>query len=189
MRGIVHVTSYADPPKGIANHGPLSDEAGRYFALRWRGEGLAELAEIVDGREAKIADRTAAARLTNKQLYVARAQLPPPQEDEFYLADLVGLSAFDAAGVRLGCVAAVHDYGAGTSLEIEAADGPLVVPFTQAAVPVVDVAAGRVVVEVPVSVPLPLSPSPEGRGDSQNSSPLPLGEGDRGRGEHEAPPS
>ncbi len=98
VRGLVHVTSYADPPEAIASYGPLSDDAGRRFALRWRGEGLVELAEIVDGREAKIADRTAASRLTNKRLYVERAQLPPPEEDEFYLADLVGLAAVDAEG-------------------------------------------------------------------------------------------
>ncbi|MEO8716079.1 MAG: ribosome maturation factor RimM [Acetobacteraceae bacterium] len=179
VRGLVRVTSYADPPEAIAGYGPLSDDAGRRFVLRWRGDGVAELAEIVDGAGAKVADRDAAARLTNTRLYIERERLPAPAEGEFYLADLVGLAAVDAAGAPVGIVAAVHDYGAGASLEIEREGGPLVVPFTRTAVPLVDVEAGVLTIEPPVSVgaPLPLTPSRKGRGDSRTQSPLPLREG------------
>jgi 16S rRNA processing protein RimM len=153
VRGLVRLTSYADPPEAIATYCPLSDDQGRQFSLHWRGDGLAEVAEIIGGTPARVEDRTAAERLTNRRLYVARDRLPPPPPDEFYLADLVGLVAVDAVEAQIGTVVAVHDYGAGASLEI-AGDGstPLLVPFTRTAVPMVDVDGGRVMVAPPEPV-------------------------------------
>ena len=78
--------------------------------------------------------------------------MPPPGEDEFYLADLVGLHAQDREGRPLGRVTQVHDYGAGASLELDGAGSPLIVPFTRAAVPEVDLAAGRLTVVLPAEV-------------------------------------
>jgi 16S rRNA processing protein RimM len=148
VRGLVRVTSYADD---LTQYRPLSDDKGRRFALRWRGEGIAEISELIDGGEVKVADRTAAERLVNVRLYVDRAQLPEPEDDEYYLADLIGLGAFDAGGATLGRITAVHDYGAGASLEI-AGETSAIVPFTRACVPAVDVAAGRVTVALPEDV-------------------------------------
>ena len=150
VRGWVRVTSYAED---LTAYGPLSDAKGRRFVLRSRGAGVAEVAELVAGAAVKVEDRTAAEKLTNTRLYVERAQLPEPDEDEFYLADLVGIAACDAAGAVVGTVAAVHDYGAGVSLEIGREGAPpLLVPFTRAAVPEVDVARGRVVLVPPEEV-------------------------------------
>ena len=133
VRGLVRVTSYADD---LTAYGPLSDAQGRRFVLRGRGEGVAEIAEVVGGAEIKVADRAAAEKLTNTRLYVDRAQLPEPEDDEFYLADLIGLAAVDVDGMVLGTVGAVHDYGAGASLEVVCEEGPpLLVPFTRACVP------------------------------------------------------
>jgi 16S rRNA processing protein RimM len=147
VHGLVHVTSYADD---LTAYGALTDAKGRRFVLRSRGEGVAEIAELIGGVEAKVADRTAAEKLTNTRLYIDRAQLPEPEEDEFYLADLIGASAFDVDGAHLGTVVSVHDYGAGASLEIEQEGAqPLLVPFTRACVPQVDVAAGKIVVDPP----------------------------------------
>lgn len=141
VRGLVRVTSYADD---IAAYGPLTDAKGRRFVLRSRGEGVAEVAELVDGVPVKVADRTAAEKLINVQLFIERAQLPEPDEDEFYLADLIGLAAFDGDGRRLGTIAAVHDYGAGASIEIECDSAPpVLVPFTHACVPEIDLKGGR----------------------------------------------
>jgi 16S rRNA processing protein RimM len=146
VRGLVRVTSYAGD---LAAYRPLSDAKGRGFVLRWRGEGVAEVAEIVGGAEVKVRDRTAAEKLVNVRLYVDRTQLPEPEEDEFYLADLVGLEALDGDGQRLGTIAVVHDYGAGASLEIERENGPpVLVPFTHACVPDLDFAAGRCTVHL-----------------------------------------
>ena len=139
VRGLVRVTSYAED---LTAYGPLSDAQGRQYVLHSRGEGVAEVVELVGGAEVKVADRTAAEKLTNTRLYVDRAQLPEPEEDEFYLADLIGLAAVDGDGAELGTVSAVHDYGAGASLEIVCESGPpLLVPFTRASVPEVDLEA------------------------------------------------
>jgi 16S rRNA processing protein RimM len=147
VRGWVRVTSYAED---LTAYGPLSDAKGRRFVLRPRGDGVAEVAELVDGAEVKVGDRTAAETLTNTRLYVERERLPEPEDDEFYLADLIGLIACDAAGAAIGTVAAVHDYGAGTSLEIARENAPpLLVPFTRASVPEVDVAGGSLTVMPP----------------------------------------
>jgi 16S rRNA processing protein RimM len=156
VRGQVRVTSYADD---ITAYGVLSGDKGRSFVLRMRGEGVAEIAEVVDGVEVKVADRTAAEKLVNTRLYVERTRLPEPEADEFYLADLIGLMALDPGGATLGRVSAVHDYGAGASLEIEGAK-PLIVPFTRACVPEVDVAGGRVTVAAPEAVDVASPPGP-----------------------------
>lgn len=147
VRGLVHVTSFTAEPEALAAY-PLQDERGRRFALAWRGAGLAAIGEVVDGATHWVRDRDAAATLTNLRLLAPREALPPAGEEEFYLADLVGMAAFDAAGAALGTVAAVHDYGGGASLEI----GVLMVPFTRAAVPVVDVVARHLTVVPPVEV-------------------------------------
>jgi len=151
VRGLVRVHSYTADPADLPAYGPFDDGAGRGFSLRWRGDGVAEIAEIVDGRPVAVADRTAAEKLVNLRLYAARDRLPAAGEDEYYLADLVGLQAVDAGGAPLGQVAAVHDYGAGASLEIAS----LVVPFTRACVPAVDIAAGRVTVCLPEEILVP----------------------------------
>lgn len=146
VRGLVHVQSYTADPRDLAEYAPLLDDRGGQWTLAWRMDGVAEL-RGADGKP--VADRTAAERLTNLRLYVERERLPQAGEDEFYLSDLVGLRAEDPAGAELGRVLTVHDYGAGTSLEIAGAGQPLLVPFTRACVPEVDVGAGRVVVVVP----------------------------------------
>jgi 16S rRNA processing protein RimM len=84
------------------------------------------------------------------RLYLPRAALPPPAEDEYYHADLIGLDAALLDGTLLGHVRAVHDFGGGDTLEIVRPQGPpAMVPFTRAVVPVVDLAAGRLVVDPP----------------------------------------
>ena len=175
VRGLVHVHCYASDPASLAAYGPLTDEAGRRWTLEWRGAGVAALR---DERGQSVADRTAAEKLVNVRLYVERERLPEPGEEEFYLADLIGLAAEAPDGSSLGTISAVHDYGAGASLEI----GALLVPFTKACVPTVDMAGGRVVVCPPGEVvavgPSP-NPLPEGEGFSL--LPLPTGEG-RGEG-------
>ncbi len=148
VRGLVHVTSYTAEPAALAGYGPLEDQKGERYRLEWAGEGVARLAVIGAEGERRIEDREAAAKLTNRRLYVPREVLPAPENNEFYLADLIGLAAFDGEGRALGRVSAVHDYGGGASLEI----GALMVPFTREAVPEIDLAGGRVVVVPPASV-------------------------------------
>ena len=145
VRGFLHVQSYTADPADLASYGPLSDGKGGLYRLRWQSEGVARVAEIVEGKPVWVADRDGAAKLTNTRLHVDRDLLPKTDEDEFYLVDLVGLDAVNSDGEPIGKIDAVHDYGAGASLEI----GRMIVPFTRHAVPEVDIAAGRVVVRPP----------------------------------------
>ncbi len=151
VRGLLHVQSFTADPEALADYGLLSDDRGRAFKLVWEREGIARLSEHVQGRLVPVTDRDVAAALTNTRLYVPRSALPAADEDEYYLADLIGLRAEDQSGRVLGTVALVHDYGAGTSLEIAPPGGApaLIIPFTGRAVPVVDITGGRIVVDPP----------------------------------------
>ncbi len=155
VRGLVHVQSYTADPAALTAYGPLTDDAGRRYTLAWRGAGIAEITELdaeAPGGPRRVADRTAAQHLTNRRLYIDRAALPAPAADEFYLADLIGLEAMGPEGA-LGAVVAVHEYGAGTSLEIARPGAPpLLVPFTRAAVPEVDLDRGRVQICPPAEI-------------------------------------
>ncbi len=169
VRGLLHVHSYTADPAALAAYGALTDDAGRRWTLDWRGAGVAALRDA-EGRP--VADRTAAEKLVNTRLYIDRDRLPEPEAEEFYLADLVGLTAVSPDGAALGAVTAVHDYGAGASLEI----GSMLVPFTKACVPVVDLIGGCVVVALPDEVvvagedPSP-RPSPTRRGLGEGPAP------------------
>lgn len=155
MRGLVKITSHTADPADLTAYGPLSDVEGRFYALRWKAEGVAEVSRIVDGEAIKVADRSAAEKLTNTRLYIDRSALPPAGADEYYLTDLIGLSVADRCGRTIGSVTVVHDYGAGASLEIAGSGPPIIVPFTAACVPTVDIAAGRLIVALPDEIVVP----------------------------------
>ncbi len=155
VRGHVRVHSYTSDPADLVAYGTLHDDQGRPVALRWVGEGVAEISEVSGAELRRVADRSTAERWVNRRLYVDRDTLPPPEPDEFYLADLVGLEVVGPDG-DMGRVVAVHDYGAGTSLEIARAEGaPLLVPFTSACVPDVDISGGRLHVVPPAELDPP----------------------------------
>jgi 16S rRNA processing protein RimM len=147
VRGAVRVKSFTEQPADVASYGAVEDEAGqRRFELRVVGNAKG----VVVAKIAGLDDRAAAERLKGTRLYVKRSALPPPDEDEYYHSDLVGLPMVLPDGTDFGTVRAVHDYGAGTSLEVAHRNGQLVmVPFTRAIVPVVDVAGGRLVIDPP----------------------------------------
>jgi 16S rRNA processing protein RimM len=144
IRGEVRLRSFTGDPMAIASYGPLESEDGtRRFTI----ETLRPAKDHFVARLAGVSDRNAAEQLTNLRLYVAREKLPPAGDGEFYHADLVGLAAVTPDGATLGTVTAVHNFGAGDVIEIKPASGEaLLVPFTDAAVPEIDLAAGRMVV-------------------------------------------
>jgi 16S rRNA processing protein RimM len=148
VRGEVLVRSYADAPEDVGAYGRLAAPAlGRQLELRV----LRVTAKGVIARVAGIADRNAAEALAGTDLYVDRAQLPSPAEDEFYHADLIGLAAVDPDGAEVGRVVAVHNFGAGDLIEVALAASRRTehLPFNDRFVPEVDVAGGRIVVNVP----------------------------------------
>jgi len=159
IKGALRVLSYAAAPEDVARYGPLEDESGaRQFSLTVIGQARGAVLVEVEG----IRDRDAAAALKGTKLYLKRSALPPPEEGEFYWDDLVGLRAELVDGSALGEVVAVHDYGGGPSLEVKRASAaPVMVPFTNRAVPVVDLKAGKVVIDPPEG--LFETPRPEAR--------------------------
>jgi 16S rRNA processing protein RimM len=152
VRGEVRVKSYTDDPKSLAAYGELTDVAG---AQRFKIAALRPLKDdMVVVRLYGVADRDAAAALNGSELFARRENMPPPEGDEFYHADLVGLRAETAAGEEIGRVLALSNYGAGDILEVAPKGGgeTLLFPFTKAVAPEVDVAGGRVVIVPPREV-------------------------------------
>jgi 16S rRNA processing protein RimM len=146
IRGEVRLRSFTQDPMAITAYGPLESEDG---TRRFEIEALRPAKDHFVARLAGVPDRDAAEKLTNIKLYVSRDRLPPVEDDEtFYYADLIGLSAVTPDGATLGTVTAIHNFGAGDLVEIKPAGGgePLMVPFTEAAVPEIDMAERRMIV-------------------------------------------
>jgi 16S rRNA processing protein RimM len=147
VRGEVRLWTFTADPMAVTQYGPLETEDGaRSFEIGAVRPAKGHLVARLKG----VDDRDAAERLTNIRLFVPRARLPETDADEFYHADLVGLRAEDPQGNALGAVIAVHNFGAGDILEIQPPQGGAVMlPFSEAVVPEVDIAGGRLVVVLP----------------------------------------
>jgi 16S rRNA processing protein RimM len=148
VRGEVRLRAYTEDPAALLD----------YRELR-RADGSPGLT-LVSGRVAKdgliarakeIGVKEEADALRGLELYAPRSALPQPEQDEFYLIDLIGLAAHAPDGALLGRIKAVPNFGAGDLLEIEpaAGGGSWLVAFTLAAVPEVDIEGGRVVIVRP----------------------------------------
>lgn len=146
IRGEVKVKTFTGDPEAIGDYGPLRDARGQR-SFRLKVHRLAK-GDVVVASIKGVGDRNAAEALKGTELYVARDALPQPDDGEFYYTDLVGLKVVTTTGQELGEISAVHNYGAGDMLEVKTASGrSAMVPFTDDAVPDVDIAGGRVVVE------------------------------------------
>jgi 16S rRNA processing protein RimM len=149
VKGEVRVKSFTSDPTAFKNYGALLDERGvRSFtvlAARLVKDDMC----VVRFREA--GDRDAAAALTHTKLYALRANMPAVEEGEFFHADLIGLRAETRDGAVMGHVVAMQNFGAGDMLEIAPQGGgeTLLLPFTNAVAPVVDLAGKRIVIEPP----------------------------------------
>jgi 16S rRNA processing protein RimM len=148
VRGEIRLYSFTADPPAIAGYGPLESEDGRTFKI----EAMRPAKDHFVARISGIADRNAAELLKNVKLYVPRERLPEPDEpDEFYHADLIGLTVVDRDGKKLGTVAALHNFGAGDLIEITPDGGGKteLLPFDEHHVPLVDIAAGKIVAVPP----------------------------------------
>ena len=150
VKGEVRLRPFTQVPADVAAYGPLTAPDGRVFEIEAIRPAAGTSPDMMVVRFKGIGDRTAAEALTNIELSVPEERLPPTEADEFYHSDLIGLEAVTVAGDALGTVVGVPNYGAGDLLEIAPPRGAtILMPFTEAAVPKVDVAGGRVIVDPP----------------------------------------
>ncbi len=149
VRGEMKLWPFTGDPAAVADYGALETEDGkRQFEI----ETMRAAKDHFVVRLAGIADRDAAEKLVNTDLFVPRERLPAIEEDDtYYHADLIGLAAVTPDGVELGHVTALHNFGAGDLIEIATPQGgePLLLPFTDALVPEIDIAAKKIVVVLP----------------------------------------
>jgi len=150
VRGAVKIWTFTEDPFAVKRYGPLSTKDGaRQFEVTSAREAKGHLVAQLKG----ITTRDEAERLNGIELYVPREKLPATDEDEYYHADLIGLAAVTTADEALGRVVAIHNFGAGDILEIAPPHGAtMLLPFTNAVVPTVDIAGGRVLIELPQEV-------------------------------------
>lgn len=159
VRGLARIKSFTADPLSIGAYGSLTDDKGqRHFDLTIKGQVKGAVLVAIKG----VTDRDQVQALQGTRLYVLRSALPEPEdEEEFYNADLIGLRVEDRSGTVLGSIKAMHNFGGGDLIEVQpcpesdkgqGAQSSWLMAFTRVAVPVVDLAGGRVVVEPPEEV-------------------------------------
>src|SRR5882757_8479233 len=150
VRGAVKLWTFTEDPLAVKAYGPLSTKDGsRSFEVASAREAKGHLVATLKG----VGSREDAERLNGIELYIARDKLPATDQNEYYHADLIGLAAVTAAHEPIGRVLAIHNFGAGDIIEIAPPSGPtMLLPFTNAVVPTVDLAGGRVVIELPQEI-------------------------------------
>lgn len=149
VQGEVRLKSFCADPEDIASYGPLFSEGGqRQFKIKL----TRPVAGGLGARIAGVENKDQADALKGISLYADRKRLPRLPDDEFYHTDLIGLDVRDPGGKFLGKVRAVHNHGAGDLLEISGAGADLLLPFTRAVIPTVDLTAGRIVADPPEGV-------------------------------------
>jgi 16S rRNA processing protein RimM len=169
VRGAVKLWTFTEDPFAVRRYGPLLSKDGRrQFEVAQAREAKDHLVATFKG----VTTRDEAERLNGIELYVAREKLPATDEDEYYHTDLIGLAAVTTGGDALVRVLAIHNFGAGDIIEIAPPKGPtMLLPFSNAVVPEVDLKAGRVVIALPQEI--------EGDRDDDND-PSPSRPGERG---------
>jgi 16S rRNA processing protein RimM len=150
VRGEVKLWTFTEDPLAVTRYGALSTKDGtRQFEVTRAREAKDFLVATLKG----VTTRNEAERLNGIELYIARDKLPETEAGEYYYADLIGLAAVTTSGDPLGHVIAIHNFGAGDIIEIAPQSGAtLMLPFSDAVVPTVDVEGGRVVIELPEEI-------------------------------------
>jgi 16S rRNA processing protein RimM len=145
--GAVKLWSFTEDPFAVKDYGPLSTKDGaRQFDVTSARAAKDHLVATFKG----VTSRDEAERLNGIELYIARDKLPATDDDEYYHADLIGLAAVTTTDAPLGRVVAIHNFGAGDIIEIAPPAGAtMLLPFSNAVVPTVDIAGGRVVIALP----------------------------------------
>lgn len=145
VKGEVRLKSFCAEPAAISIYAPLSDESGKSYDVKITRTIKNGLAARLSG----VSSKEAADALKGTRLFAPRDRLPELDDDEFYHADLLGMAVLDTGGAKLGSVKAVLNHGAGDLLEVNTGQGVVLLPFSLAVVPTVDLAGRRIVVDPP----------------------------------------
>ena len=145
VKGEVRLKSFCAEPAAISIYAPLSDESGNSYDVKITRTIKNGLAARLSG----VSSKEAADALKGTRLFAPRDRLPELDDDEFYHADLLGMAVLDTGGAKLGSVKAVLNHGAGDLLEVNTGQGVVILPFSLAVVPTVDLAGRRIVVDPP----------------------------------------
>lgn len=146
VQGEVRLKSFCADPATISDYTPLYTADGRAFQqIVLTGQQKGGFTARIDG----VITKEDADALRNVELFADRAQMPSLPDDEYYYADLIGLTVLDSGGEILGTVKNVMDHGAGDLLEIivPGSSETILLPFTQAAIPTVDISRGRIIAD------------------------------------------
>lgn len=139
VKGEARVRSFTADPEACFEYGPLMDETGAVILTPMKHRLLNE-GYGVTTKERRQREEWEAMR--GALLYVSRDAMPAPDEDEVYVADLIGLDVVHIDGRALGVVADAPNFGAGDLIEVKPPSGPgFYLPFTHAVVPEVDLEA------------------------------------------------
>ena len=150
VRGEVKLWSFTQDPMAVLHYGQLSTKDGaRQFEVARARVAKDHLVAVLKG----VTTREDAERVNGIELFISRDKLPAADDGEYYHADLIGLRAIDAQGEAVGQVLAIHNFGAGDIIEIAPLQGSsLLLPFTNAVVPTVNITAGHVVIVMPPEI-------------------------------------
>ena len=150
VRGAVRLWTFTEDPLAVKDYGPLMTKDGtRQFEVTHAREAKDHLVVTLKG----VASRDDAERLNGLELYIPRDRLPDTDDGEYYHTDLIGLAAVTTTEQPLGKVIAIHNFGAGDIIEIAPQQGAtMLLPFTNAVVPTVDLDGGRVVIDLPKEI-------------------------------------
>ena len=148
VNGEVRLKSFCADPAAIADYTPLHTEDGRQFSQ------IILTGQLKNGfsvRLGGVVTKEDADALRNVSLFADRDQMPALPDDEYYYADLIGLAVLDTGGTELGKVKNVMEHGAGDLLEVivPGSSDTILLPFSQAVVPTVDLATGRIITDPP----------------------------------------
>jgi 16S rRNA processing protein RimM len=150
VNGELRIATFTENPLALLNYRALLRADGSHALTLLSGRSF-KGGVIAKAKE--VADKTAGDRLLGLTLFVPRAALPPTEEDEFYLTDLIGLQVERVDGTILGKIKAVQNFGSGDLIEVDPGQGKSwYLPFTRQAVPQVDIAGGKLIADPPPEV-------------------------------------
>ena len=134
--GEVRLKLFAESLASLERHRGFEAGGRTLTMVRVRPDKPGMASGVAVAKFAEIGDRTAAEGLRGIPLTVERTELPPLEDGEFYVDDLIGLPAVDLTGAALGTVVAVENFGAGDIIEVARPDGKtFMVPFNPEVVP------------------------------------------------------